>query len=59
MTRRVFVCMELSSKLELIHVPNNCSCLLISTLIYRGSTVGYSGVFISIEDWYIEHKVKI
>ena len=51
--------MELSSKLELIHVPNNCSCLLISTLIYRGSTVGYSGVFISIEDWYIEHKVKI
>lgn len=31
--------MELSIKLELMHVPNNCSCLLISTLICRGSTV--------------------
>ena len=40
--RCVFVCMELSSKLELVYILYNWICCLIFTLIYKGGTVDYS-----------------
>ena len=46
--RCVFVCMELSSKLELVYILYNWICCLIFTLIYKGGTVDYSGIVISI-----------
>ena len=49
--RRVFVCMELLSKLELIciYISYDWFCRLIFVLIYRGNTIEQFGIVIIIE----------
>ena len=47
--RRVFVCMELSSKLEQIDILYNWFCRLIFILIYRGNNIDQFGIVIIIE----------
>ena len=46
--RRVSVCMELSSKLELIYILYNWFWRWIFILIYRGNTVDHSGIVIIV-----------